>query len=129
MRRRTRLLAGAAGLVVLAGAIPGSVQAVDLWRELSGRFGRLPFERLFEPAIRCAHDGFVVPPVTAFHWSRAPERYADYPEFGELFLPGGRAPIGSVPGTVTEAMEASASATARSKMSLIARFLLRTTSR
>src|SRR5690606_3632004 len=39
--------------------VPGAVSA---WVELSGRFGRLPFETLFEPAIRYASDGFPVQP-------------------------------------------------------------------
>jgi gamma-glutamyltranspeptidase/glutathione hydrolase len=65
---------------------------VDVWRRLSERFGRLPFERLFEPAIRYARDGFAVGPITAFAWRTAERRYAAFPEFGRTFLPGGLAP-------------------------------------
>jgi len=38
--------------------VPGAVSG---WAALHGKFGRLPFEVLFEPAIRYARDGFLVP--------------------------------------------------------------------
>lgn len=69
--------------------VPG---AVSSWVELSNRFGHLPFEDLFEPAIEYAHNGFLVSPMTARRWSSAPERYKDFPEFAVAFLPNGRAP-------------------------------------
>ena len=71
--------------------VPG---AVSSWVELSSRFGRLPFEHLFEPAIEYARDGFLISPVVAEMWSSAPEVYRDFPEFTTAFLPGGRAPEG-----------------------------------
>jgi gamma-glutamyltranspeptidase / glutathione hydrolase len=40
--------------------VPG---AVKLWKTLHTRFGTLPFERLFEPAIRLASDGFLIAPT------------------------------------------------------------------
>src|SRR5271155_5553052 len=40
--------------------VPGAVSA---WAALHDKFGRLPFEALFEPAIRYARDGFLVTPV------------------------------------------------------------------
>ena len=69
--------------------VPGAVSA---WVELSNRFGHLPFEDLFEPAIEYAYNGFLVSPMTAKRWSAAPERYKDFPEFAAAFLPNGRAP-------------------------------------
>jgi gamma-glutamyltranspeptidase/glutathione hydrolase len=69
--------------------VPG---AVDAWSTLSRRFGKLPFSDLFEPAIRYAHDGFAVSPITADRWADAVERYQDFPDFARVFLPGGRAP-------------------------------------
>ncbi len=69
--------------------VPG---AVSSWLELSSRFGRLPFEHLFEPAIAYARDGFLISPVVAEMWSSAPVTYGDFPEFAAAFLPGGRAP-------------------------------------
>lgn len=69
--------------------VPG---AVSLWRALSTRFGALPFEALFEPAIAYARDGFPVGPLSARYWRFAERTYADFPDFGAHFLPGGRAP-------------------------------------
>jgi len=69
--------------------IPG---AVSSWVELSQRFGHVPFEDLFEPAIGYAYDGFLVSPITAEIWSFAPEKYKDFPEFAAAFLSNGRAP-------------------------------------
>jgi gamma-glutamyltranspeptidase/glutathione hydrolase len=69
--------------------VPGAVSA---WVALSQRFGKLPFEALFEPAIGYARNGFMVSPLTAKAWARAAEAYADFPEFGKAFLPHGRAP-------------------------------------
>src|SRR5579875_1385088 len=39
--------------------VPGAPRA---WRDLHDRFGRLPFEALFEPAITYARDGYPVGP-------------------------------------------------------------------
>ena len=69
--------------------IPGAVSA---WVALSKRFGHLPFEDLFEPAMEYAYDGFLVSPMVAEAWSAAPEKYKDFPEFAQAFLPNGRAP-------------------------------------
>ncbi len=70
--------------------VPGAVSA---WVALSERFGKLPFEELFEPAIAYARDGFMVSPITAAAWHRAPQAYKDYPDFGATFLPNGRSPL------------------------------------
>ena len=69
--------------------VPG---VVDAWVKLSERFGKLPFEQLFEPAIQYASSGFAVTPIIADAWSSAVETYRDYPEFCRTFLPGGQSP-------------------------------------
>jgi len=69
--------------------VPG---AVDAWVQLSQKFGKLPFGELFAPAIGYAQNGFVVSPITAVRWAETPELYAEFPEFGNTFLPDGRAP-------------------------------------
>ncbi|MCV3270771.1 gamma-glutamyltransferase family protein [Roseobacter sinensis] len=69
--------------------VPGAVSA---WVALSDRFGRLPFEALFEPALRYAEEGFPVSPVIAALWQRAATQLADQPGFAETFMPKGRAP-------------------------------------
>lgn len=68
---------------------PGGVSA---WVAMSRRFGRLPFETLFEPAIRYARDGFLVSPTIARQWSAAVANLADQPGYAQTFMPGGRAP-------------------------------------
>ena len=69
--------------------VPGAVSA---WQALSERFGRLPFDALFEDAIRYARDGLLVSPRIARLWQRAERNFADFPEFAAAFLPGGSAP-------------------------------------
>ena len=69
--------------------VPGAVSA---WVALSKRWGKLPFDQLFEPALRYAADGFLVGPVTAQSWAAAAATYAEFPEFVRGFLPQGRAP-------------------------------------
>ena len=46
--------------------VPGAVSA---WTELHARFGRLPFPRVFEPAIRYGSEGFLVSPTVAAQWA------------------------------------------------------------
>jgi gamma-glutamyltranspeptidase/glutathione hydrolase len=69
--------------------VPG---AVDAWFALHDRFGKLPMRDLLAPAIRTARDGAPVPPVIAFYWSRAPKRFAEFPEWQRTYAPGGHAP-------------------------------------
>ena len=68
---------------------PGAVSA---WAALSRRFGSLPFEEPFEPALRYASDGFHVGHKTAAIWADARQRYAGFADFQEHFLPGGQPP-------------------------------------
>jgi len=69
--------------------VPGCVSA---WVALSERFGRLPFARLFEDAIRYAQEGFVLPPIEAANWAKQAEELHVYPDFARDFLSNGRAP-------------------------------------
>ncbi|BBZ11976.1 gamma-glutamyltransferase [Mycobacterium branderi] len=69
--------------------VPGAVSA---WVELHAKFGRLPFERLFEPAVTYARNGFVVSPIVAAQWAAQVPVFASQPGFAEVFMPGGRAP-------------------------------------
>lgn len=45
--------------------VPGAPSA---WAELHKRFGRLPFAKLFEPAIYYAEQGYPVSPIVARFW-------------------------------------------------------------
>lgn len=74
--------------------VPGAPRA---WADLHARSGRLPFARLFEPAIHYAQRGFVVTPVIARNWELAARTYLGFtgPEFApwrDTFLIGGRVP-------------------------------------
>jgi len=70
--------------------VPG---AVGGWVALSERFGRLPFDDLFGPAIRYAERGFAVSPVIAKLWEIGASELAGQPGFRDHFMPGGRAPL------------------------------------
>ena len=74
--------------------VPGAPWA---WRDLHERWGRLPFETLFEDAIRYAEDGFALSPVIARFWKRAKSMYGAFqgPQFAgwlRTFAPGGFTP-------------------------------------
>jgi gamma-glutamyltranspeptidase/glutathione hydrolase len=69
--------------------VPGAVSA---WVELSSKFGKLPFEKLVEPAIEYAREGFLVSPIIARAWERAVRNYASFESFQRTFAPAGRAP-------------------------------------
>src|SRR3989337_1241121 len=74
--------------------VPGCVSA---WRMLAEKFGKLPFEKLFEAAIRYVKEGFLVSPTIASQWAKQVPEMKEQPGFAEAFLPGGRAPQ---PGTL-----------------------------
>lgn len=74
--------------------VPGAPAA---WRDLHGRFGKLPFAELFQPAIEYAEHGYPLSPVLASGWAAAANRYSqmDGPEFAgwmATFAPGGHVP-------------------------------------
>jgi len=68
--------------------VPG---AVSSWVALSDRYGKLPFEALFESAIHYAKNGFLVGPKTAFYWQLLEGYYSDYPDWIAHFGPVPRA--------------------------------------
>ncbi|MGO6694440.1 gamma-glutamyltransferase family protein [Rhizobium johnstonii] len=70
--------------------VPG---AVSSWAALSKRFGKLPFEDLFEPALTYARDGFLVSPTIARLWALGGARLGKQPGFANHFLPCGKAPL------------------------------------
>ena len=65
---------------------------VSQWVALSEKFGKLPFEKLFVPAIGYAREGFLVSPITAVSWARQAEMLKDQPDFVRDFTTAGRAP-------------------------------------
>ncbi|KAA8969520.1 gamma-glutamyltransferase family protein [Mycobacterium sp.] len=69
--------------------VPGAVSA---WTELHAKFGKLPFEKLFAPAISYGRNGFLLSPTVAAQWAAQLPLFASQPGFAETFMPGGRAP-------------------------------------
>ncbi|PRO65478.1 gamma-glutamyltransferase [Alkalicoccus urumqiensis] len=75
--------------------VPGTPAS---WAALSKRFGKLPFEKLMEPAVRYARDGFPVSPVLASFWKRGAEAFRSrfkgevFDEWFRVFTPDGKAP-------------------------------------
>ncbi len=71
-------------------SVPGCVSA---WVELHRKFGKLPFEKLFEAAIRYGREGFLVSATIAGQWAKQVDELKVQPGFAEAFMPGGRAPM------------------------------------
>lgn len=75
--------------------VPG---APATWVEVHRRFGRLPFEDLFEPAIAYARDGYAVMPNLAAMLADSAKAFVPYKgkklfqELFDTFFPHGRAP-------------------------------------
>lgn len=55
--------------------VPGAPSA---WAELHKRFGKLPFAKLFEPAIYYAEEGYPVSPIVARFWQEGIDALAPY---------------------------------------------------
>ncbi|MGQ0511857.1 MAG: gamma-glutamyltransferase family protein [Betaproteobacteria bacterium] len=71
-------------------SVPGCVAG---WRALSEKFGKLPFAKLFEPAIRYGREGYLVSPTIAKQWALQAKELHVQPGFAEAFRPGGRPPV------------------------------------
>jgi gamma-glutamyltranspeptidase/glutathione hydrolase len=69
--------------------VPG---AVDGWAKLHGRWGKLRWNELFQPAIRYANEGFPVPEMIAAYWNQVVERVRRDPGTRRLFLIDDKAP-------------------------------------
>ena len=74
---------------ILAVTVPGAPAA---WCDLSARFGRVSLERVLEPAIDYAEQGYPVSEYIASLWGRAVPLLERNAESARVFLPGGRAP-------------------------------------
>jgi len=74
--------------------VPGAPSA---WLDLHNRYGTLPLDTIFEPAIDYAENGFAVTPVVAFNWNKAFEQYSQIDDpvcqfWLDTFLLNGQAP-------------------------------------
>jgi len=75
---------------VHAVTVPGAVEA---WCRLSEDHGKLGIDRLLQPAIRLAKEGFVVAPRVAGDWARDADRLRADPATRATMLPKGKPPI------------------------------------
>ena len=70
-------------------AVPGALKG---WAHAVARFGRLPFARLLEPAIRLAAGGFPASAYLIAMIEDGREALARFPASAEIFVPGGHVP-------------------------------------
>jgi len=70
-------------------SLPG---AVDGWVKLHERFGNKKFSTLFEPTIAYAIDGFPVSELIAYYLDGSAKRFADYPNFKDVWMKNGSTP-------------------------------------
>jgi gamma-glutamyltranspeptidase/glutathione hydrolase len=71
--------------------VPG---AVDGWKKMHDRYGRLPWKDLFHGAIHYAENGYPIPEIIQGLWggSRPTDRVASNAEIRNIFLPGFKRP-------------------------------------
>ena len=74
----------------LSVSVPG---CVDGWFQLHKEFGDLSMEKILEPTIRYAKEGFPVTEVISHSWSQGGHRLKDQPNFASTFLANGGAPL------------------------------------
>ncbi len=71
-------------------SIPG---AVDAWATILRDHGRLGLDRLLQPAIKAAEEGYVVAPRIAFDWKNQFEKLKQGINTERYLLPHGRAAV------------------------------------
>jgi gamma-glutamyltranspeptidase/glutathione hydrolase len=73
----------------LSWSVPG---CVDGWEELRKRFGTLRMEKLLEPSIRSAEEGFPVTEVIAGYWKKGEAKLRRHPDAAKTYLIHDHAP-------------------------------------
>ena len=68
--------------------VPGAVAG---WTALHKRFGKKSFDELFTNAIYYADNGFPITEVVGYYLQLSSERYKDYPNFKDVWMPDGDA--------------------------------------
>src|SRR5271170_5286156 len=71
-------------------SIPG---AVDAWATILRDHGKFGLDRLLQPAIRAAEEGYVVAPRIAFDWKNQFEKLKGGTNTPRYLLPGGKPPV------------------------------------
>ncbi|WP_026210158.1 gamma-glutamyltransferase [Flexithrix dorotheae] len=72
------------------GPLPVSVPGcVDGWFELHGKFGTMEMTEILQPTIDYARNGFPVTELIGFYLTLSSQRFKDYPNFSETYMPNG----------------------------------------
>jgi len=71
-------------------SVPG---AIDAWETILRDHGRLGLDRLLQPAIRAAEEGYVVAPRVAFDWKNQFEKLKGGVNTERYLLPRGKAAV------------------------------------
>jgi len=69
--------------------VPGAVEG---WNQLHERFGRMPWKKLFAPAIFYAENGFAVQEIIGMDWHASASKVRKDPESRRVFLMHDEAP-------------------------------------
>ncbi|KAF9212163.1 hypothetical protein BGZ59_007145 [Podila verticillata] len=85
MFKKDPILAQTGGLSV---AVPGEIRGLELAHK---RHGKLPWERLFAPAIKMAREGWAVGPELARRLQIAKQLVETQPDWSHVFAPEGEA--------------------------------------
>ena len=73
----------------LSVSVPG---CVDGWFELHEKFGSLEMEKILQPAIEYAREGFPVTELIAHYWAGNARGLSRFPNVAELYMPDGKPP-------------------------------------
>ena len=75
------------------GPLPVSVPGcVDGWFEMHKKFGTMDMEKILNPAITYAREGFPVSELIAYYWGGSAPFLSKFPNFSEIFTMDGKAP-------------------------------------
>ena len=75
------------------GPLPVSVPGcVDGWFEMHDMFGKLPMEKILQPTINYARDGFPVSELIAYYMNVGTRNLKRYPNVADIYMPGGHSP-------------------------------------
>ncbi|NPA36773.1 MAG: gamma-glutamyltransferase [Chlorobi bacterium] len=69
--------------------VPGTVAG---WFKMHDKFGTMPVEKLLQPAIDYARNGFPVTELIAYYMNLSSKRLQKYPGFKETYMPNGHTP-------------------------------------
>jgi len=69
--------------------VPGAVEG---WAKMHEKFGKLPWQDLFQAAIAYADKGFPITEAIQEQWARSNKKLQVHEETARVFLPGGKVP-------------------------------------